>query len=138
MFNKKKICLKKSVKNYDYDYDILYDDEIVLRVINIIPRESRPKTYLEGSLWDLWDKGYRFEIREDYDNRLAAKGIPLNSVLGELGNYSYRSDKNNKYYNYTYCKTPYEIKHKSSFLIKYAMENGMLCLKKKSKTLQKN
>ena len=77
MFNKKKICLKKSVKDYDYDYDILYDDEIVLSVIKIRPREPHPETYSKGSLWDLWDKGYRFEIRQVYDKGMT-KGIPLN------------------------------------------------------------
>lgn len=138
MFNKKKICLKKSVYDYDYDYDILYDDEIVLRVSKIRPREPRPETYIKGSLWDLWDKGYRFEIRRFYDNRLAAKGIPLRDVLDKLSNYSYRSDKNNKYYNYVYCKTPYESKYKAGVLIKYAIENGMFKEKVKDTSKELN
>ena len=137
MFNKKKICLKKSVKDYDYDYDILYDDEIVLSVIKIRPREPRPETYLKGSLYDLWDKGYRFEIRRVYDKGMA-KGIPLNDVLNKLGNYSYTYDKNNKYYNYEYCKTPYEIKYKAGVLIKYAIENGMFKEKVKDTSKELN
>lgn len=133
MFNKKKICLKKSVEDYDYDYDILYDDEIVLSVIKIRPREPRPETYSKGRLWDLWDKGYRFEIRTVYRNRL-----PLNYVLDKLSNYSYKYDENNKYYNYVYCKTPYESKYKAGVLIKYAIENGMFKEKVKDTSKELN
>lgn len=129
MFNKKKICLKKSVN----DYDILYDDEIVLSVIKIRPREPRPETYSKGSLWDLWDKGYRFEIRTVYRNRL-----PLDDVLDKLSNYSYTYDKNNKYYHYTYCKTPYESKYKAGVLIKYAIKNGMFKEKVKDTSKELN
>lgn len=135
MFDKKKICLIKSRNSADYT--IFYDDEIVLNAIKIIFRESRPETYSKGSLWDLWDKGYKFELREVRSNGFT-KDFPLYDILNKLGTCSYSYDKNNKYYNYTYCKTPYEIKHKSSFLIKYAIENGMFKEKVKDTSKELN
>lgn len=152
MFNKEKIFLKKSVNSGDFykgnriiiyddfyegDCIIFYDNEIVLKAIRIRPRKPFPETYSKGSLYDLWDKGYRFELRQlNYIS--SNKNFPLNNVLDKLSNYSYRYDKNNKYYNYTYCRTPYEAKYKAGVLIKYAIENGMFKEKVKDTSKELN